>query len=157
MGMKYKNKSAFCTRAVVALMFVVCFWGCSEEKKEPLPDLPAVELPKEVPGFYSGAMPCEDCKAVRVMMTLKEDLSVEVSRAVVTDSIVKDSLVGTYTVADDIVKISLAGDSLHWNYRRDKSGNLNYLTGAGTEYVDKNGMMMGLIRIMKPAPKTQEN
>ena len=39
-----------------ALTAMLCgfFVGCSEQKSEPLPDLPPVEIPADVYGFYSG-------------------------------------------------------------------------------------------------------
>ena len=47
--------------------------GCSEEKSEPLPDLPPVEIPATVVGFYSGRLPCDDCNQRAVDMDLFED------------------------------------------------------------------------------------
>ena len=37
---------------VLAAIFCGLFVGCSEEKKEPLPDLPPVEIPADVFGYY---------------------------------------------------------------------------------------------------------
>lgn len=133
--------------------------ACSEEKQEPLPDLPPVELPKEVMGLYSGSMPCDDCSARMIRMTLKADSSAEVVQTIVGESMKVDSLKGVFTLADSLIKLSLsagdAGGSLRWNFKRSPSGNLIYLNSAGTVYEDSEGRRSELIRILK-APARQK-
>ena len=132
--------------SVVALFTL----GCSEEKREPLPDLPPIELPKDVPGLYSGSMPCDNCKTNAIRMTLNEDHSVVIVQALVMDTIVMDTLNGTYEIESDVVKVSLSNNSIHWNFKRSPSGTLSYLTSAGTPYQNADGMPADLIRIFKP-------
>ena len=123
--------------------------ACTEEKKEPLPDLPPVELPKEMPGLYSGSLPCDDCNSKIVRMTLKEDMSVEAIQTTLRETVVVDTLKGTFVVTDSTVKVSLSDNSVHWNFKRLGSGNLGYLTSAGTVYEDDNGFRADFIRIYK--------
>ena len=132
-----------------SLCAVALFVGCSEEKSEPLPDLPPVELPKEVTGLYSGRIPCDDCTAKMVRVTLDKDLSASVVQTVVRDSMEVDTLTGTYTVTDSAVSITLSNGT-HWNYKRVKFGNLRYMTSAGVAYEDKDGLHADLIKIFKP-------
>jgi hypothetical protein len=127
--------------------------ACEEEKSEPLPDLPPIEIPKDVPGLYSGSLPCDDCTSRMVRMTLGEDSSVEAIQLVLKDTMETDSLKGTYSITDSTIKVTLAGDKGHWNFKRAKFGNLQYMTAAGTVYEDKDGMKSELIRIFKVAPK----
>ena len=87
-------------------------------------------------------------------MTLGEDNSVEAIQLILKDSMTTDSLKGTYSVTDSTIKITLAGDKGHWNFKRAKFGNLQYMTAAGTVYEDKDGMTAELIRIFKVKPKT---
>lgn len=132
-------------------------FDCSEEKTEPLPDLPAIELPKELPGLYSGRMPCDDCKVKMIRLTLNEDMSAEVVQTRVQDTLITDTLKGSYVVTDSTVKVSLSDNSIGWNYKRGASGTLSYITSAGTLYEDENGMHADLIRIFKAPVTVKEN
>ena len=87
-------------------------------------------------------------------MTLGEDNSVEAIQLVLKDTMETDSLKGTYAVTDSTIKVTLEGDKGHWNFKRAKFGNLQYMTAAGTVYEDKDGMAAELIRIFKVKPKT---
>lgn len=136
--------------------------ACSEEKSEPLPDLPPVELPKDVPGLYSGSMPCDDCTVRMIRMTLNSDSTADVIQTIVRDAMVIDSLKGSYVVTENAVKVVLpaasgSSDSVHWNYMRSASGNLVYMNSAGSVYEDKDGNRSELIRILKvPVTKAKE-
>ena len=141
-------------RMAAPLLAVFALTACEEEKSEPLPDLPPIEIPKDVPGLYSGSLPCDDCTSRMVRMTLGEDSSVEAIQLVLRDTMETDSLKGTYAVTDSTIKVSLEGDKGHWNFKRAKFGNLQYMTAAGTVYEDKDGMTAELIRIFKVKPKT---
>ena len=141
-------------RMAAPLLAVFALTACEEEKSEPLPDLPPIEIPKDVPGLYSGSLPCDDCTSRMVRMTLGEDSSVEAIQLVLRDTMETDSLKGTYAVTDSTIKVSLEGDKGHWNFKRAKFGNLQYMTAAGTVYEDKDGMKSELIRIFKVKPKT---
>ena len=55
---------------LVVLAACLGMLACSEEKKEPLPELPHVEVPAELAGQYSGQLPCDDCKALIVRAVL---------------------------------------------------------------------------------------
>ena len=141
-------------RMAAPLLAVFALTACEEEKSAPLPDLPPIEIPKDVPGLYSGSLPCDDCTSRMVRMTLGEDSSVEAIQLVLRDTMETDSLKGTYAVTDSTIKVSLEGDKGHWNFKRAKFGNLQYMTAAGTVYEDKDGMKSELIRIFKVKPKT---
>lgn len=150
--MKNLNSKVFAFLKLVAPIAMVAMFGsaCSEDKQqEKLKDLPPVEIPKELPGLYSGRMPCDDCDTKMIRMNLNEDSTVIVAQTKIKDTAVTDTLYGTYTYADDVIKVSLSDNSIHWNYRRDGVGNLSYLTSSGTLYEDADGMHMDLIRIFK--------
>ena len=124
-------------RMALPLLAVFALMACEEEKSAPLPDLP-----------------CDDCTSRMVRMTLGEDNSVEAIQLVLKDTMETDSLKGTYAVTDSTIKVTLEGDKGHWNFKRAKFGNLQYMTAAGTVYEDKDGMTAELIRIFKVKPKT---
>ena len=134
--------------------------ACSEEKSEPLPDLPPVEIPKDVPGLYSGRLPCDDCTSRMVRMTLSEDNSVVATQLTLRDTMETDTLRGSYVVTDSAIKISLSENQLHWNFKRIKFGNLRYMTSAGVPYEDKDGLHADFIRVykspLKPIVKNSE-
>ena len=136
-------------KLLFSLCAVALFVACSEEKSEPLPDLPPVEIPKDVPGLYSGRLPCDDCTSRMVRMTLSEDSSVVATQLTLRDTMVTDTLRGTYVVTDSTIKISLSDNQLHWNFKRIKFGNLRYMTSAGVPYEDKDGLHADFIRIYK--------
>ena len=144
-------------KLLFSLCAVALFVACSEEKSEPLPDLPPVEIPKDVPGLYSGRLPCDDCTSRMVRMTLAEDNSVVATQLTLRDTMVTDTLRGSYVVTDSAIKISLSENQVHWNFKRIKFGNLRYMTSAGVPYEDKDGLHADFIRIykcpLKPAAK----
>lgn len=144
-------------KLLFSLCAVALFVACSEEKSEPLPDLPPVEIPKDVPGLYSGRLPCDDCTSRMVRMTLAEDNSVVATQLTLRDTMVTDTLRGSYVVTDSAIKISLSKNQVHWNFKRIKFGNLRYMTSAGVPYEDKDGLHADFIRIykspLKPAAK----
>jgi len=142
-------------RMALPFLAVLVMTACEEdEKSDPLPNLPPIEIPKEVPGLYSGSLPCDDCTSRMVRMTLGEDSTVEAIQLLLRDTMETDSLKGTYSVTDSTIKVTLAGDKGHWNFKRVKFGNLQYMTAAGTVYEDKDGMKAEMIRIFKVAPKS---
>ena len=143
-------------RAVLPFLAVFVLASCEEEKSEPLPDLPPIEIPKEVPGLYFGRLPCDDCTSRMVRMTLGEDSSVEAIQLILRDTMETDSLKGTYSVSDSSIKVTLEGDKGHWNFKRAKFGNLHYMTAAGTVYEDKDGLKAEMIRIFKVPVKKEE-
>lgn len=138
-----------CFNGAAVLTAALLVFACSEEKREPLPDLPAIELPKDVPALYSGRLPCDDCKLKQVKMTLKDDMSAVAVQTIIKESVEVDTLSGTYVVTDSTIKVSLSENNVHWNFKRIASGNLSYLTSAGTVYEDENGMTADFIRIVK--------
>ena len=133
---------------VLAALLCGLFVGCSEEKPERLPELPPVEIPSDVFGFYSGRMPCDDCKQRVLDMDLLKDGSAQVVETIVKDSALSDTLRGTFTFADSVVKVSLSDNSIHWAFKRDKVGNLAYMT-LGEVYRDADGMKAVLVRFYK--------
>lgn len=154
--MKFDSKVCSFAKMVAAAAVVASLVSaCSEEKKEELPDLPAVEIPKDIAGLYSGRMPCDDCTANMIRMTLNEDSTATVVQRKILDTLTTDTLLGTYTVVDSTVKVTLANNSIHWNYKRNASGNLSYMTSSGSIYEDENGLHADLIRIFKSPVKTK--
>lgn len=133
---------------VVAATLCGFFVGCSEEKREPLPDLPPIEIPAEVYGYYSGRMPCDDCQQRGVAMDLLNDGSALVVETVLKDSAQVDTLRGTFTYADSILQLNLSDNSIHWTFKRDKVGNFA-LMKSGSVYRDENGMKAVLVRFYK--------
>ena len=133
--------------ALVAL-FCGFFWGCSEEKSERLPDLPPVEIPADVFGFYSGRLPCDDCKLLKVDMDLFEDGKVLAVRTKVVDSVFVDTLHGTYVYVDSVVKMELSENAAHWAFKRDKVGNLAFMK-SGEIYRDADGLKSVMVRFYK--------
>ena len=77
-----------------ALAVLLCglFLGCSEQKSEPLPDLPPVEIPADVFGFYSGRLPCDNCNQRIVDMDLFNDGKVVAVETILKDSVHSDTL-----------------------------------------------------------------
>ncbi len=132
----------------LAAMLCGLFVGCSEEKKEPLPDLPPVEIPADVFGFYSGKMPCDDCKQRVVDMDLFKDGNALAVESILKDSLRIDTLRGTFVFADSVVKVSLSDNSKQWAFKRDRVGNLAYMK-FGEVYRDAEGMKAVLVRFYK--------
>ena len=137
-------KYAYVLTAILCGLFV----GCSEEKSEPLPDLPPIEIPADVFGFYSGRMPCDDCNQRAVDMDLLKDGNVQVVQKTLKDSVTVDTLRGTFVFADSVVKMNLSENSIHWAFKRDKVGNLAFMK-SGEVYRDADGMKAVLVRFYK--------
>lgn len=137
-----------------ALSALLCglFVACSEEKSEPLPDLPPVEIPATVFGYYSGRLPCDDCKLLKVDMDLFEDGKALAVRTKVLDSVSVDTLHGTFVYADSIAKISFSDNEAHWVFKRDKVGNLAFMK-AGDVYRDADGLKAVMVRFYKKINK----
>lgn len=137
-----------------ALSALLCglFVACSEEKSEPLPDLPPVEIPATVFGYYSGRLPCDDCKLLKVDMDLFEDGKVLAVRTKVLDSVFVDTLRGTFVYADSIAKISFSDNAIHWAFKRDRVGNLAFMK-AGDIYRDADGLKAVMVRFYKKINK----
>ncbi|ADL25533.1 putative lipoprotein [Fibrobacter succinogenes subsp. succinogenes S85] len=139
-----RMKFAYALTAILCGLFV----ACSEEKKEPLPDLPPVEIPADVFGFYSGKMPCDDCKQRVVDMDLFKDGNALAVESILKDSLRIDTLRGTFVFADSVVKVSLSDNSKQWAFKRDRVGNLAYMK-FGEVYRDAEGMKAVLVRFYK--------
>ena len=156
--MNSKSLFSFAAKSVIPLLAAFSLMGCEEEKKseEALPELPPIEIPEGVPALYSGRLPCDDCTSRMVRMTLAEDQTVEAVQVILRDTMETDTLRGTYVVTDSTIKVSLSGDTQHWNFKRAKFGNLTYMTTAGTIYKDEDGMTADLIRIFKPKKLTRK-
>lgn len=137
---------------LIAVSCCVFFVGCSKEEPAELPALKPVELPKNTEGFYSGRLPCEECKARMVRLELAEDSSAVLVQTIVTDSMKVDTLKGTYSVEGGIVSIALS-EGTGMKFLRDSLGNMALLTGAGTVYEDADGVKAELVRILKPLTK----
>jgi hypothetical protein len=137
-----------------ALAVLLCglFLGCSEQKSEPLPDLPPVEIPADVFGFYSGRLPCDNCNQRIVDMDLFNDGKVVAVETILKDSVHSDTLRGTFVYADSIVKVSLSDNSIRWDFKRDKVGNLAFMK-LGDVYRDSDGLKAVLIRFYKKIKK----
>ena len=137
-----------------ALTAFLCgfFVGCSEQKSEPLPDLPPVEIPADVYGFYSGQMPCDDCDRRVVDMDLFNDGTVLAVQTTLKGAAQVDTLRGTFVYADSIVKMDLSDKTVHWDFKRDKVGNLAYMK-QGDVFRDADGMKAVMVRFYKKIKK----
>ena len=137
-----------------ALTAMLCgfFVGCSEQKSEPLPDLPPVEIPADVYGFYAGQMPCDDCDRRIVDMDLLSDGTVLAVQTTVKGTAQVDTLRGTFVYADSIVKMDLSDKTVHWDFKRDKVGNLAYMK-QGDVFRDADGMKAVMVRFYKKIKK----
>jgi len=140
---------------LVALAICIGLLACSEQKSEPLPELPRMEIPSELAGLYSGQLPCDNCKALIVRVVLSADSGVTMVRTQVMDTIVVDTLQGSYAMgADSVITFSMPAWR-NWNYKRNSMGNLELLNGSGQVYLNEDGLKCELIRIftmpkMKP-------
>lgn len=134
----------------IAAMILV---GCSQkEESAPLPTLKKVEIPEGIVGLYSGRLPCENCKVHYVKMTLAEDSSATIQETIITEETKMDTLQGTFSVTPEKVVVILP-ENKTWSFKVGFSGALELLTGAGTVYVDENGMKADLIRILSSVKK----
>ena len=140
-----------CAYALTAILFGLIV-GCSEQKSEPLPDLPPVEIPTDVFGFYSGRLPCDDCNQRIVEMDLSNDGKVVAIESILRDSVKVDTLRGTFVYADSVVKVSLSDNTLQWAFKQDRVGNLA-LMKFGDVYRDAEGMKAVLVRVYKKIKK----
>ena len=139
--------------AVSCCVFVV---GCSKEEPKPLPPLEKVEVPEDVVGVYSGKLPCDNCKARMVRLSLAEDSSVSGVQTIVTDSMKMDTLHGSFSMNGNVLSLSLSGTPANMKFKRDTLGNLSLLTGAGTVYEDADGMKMDLVRLLNLSKKNTQ-
>ena len=87
-------------------------------------------------------------------MELAEDSTLLFIQTLVTDTIKVDSIKGKYSFNSGKVSVVL-DDGLHLKFAVEKYGALSMLTGAGTVYLDENGMKADLIRIIT-VPKKKE-
>jgi hypothetical protein len=141
-------KYAYALTAMLCGLFV----ACSEEKSEPLPELPPVEIPADVFGFYSGRLPCDDCNQRAVDIDLFNDGKVQVVQTTLKDSVRVDTLRGTFVFADSIVKMNLSDNTIHWAFKRDRVGNLAFMK-SGEIYRDADGMKAVMVRFYKKIKK----
>ena len=138
--------------------------GCSKEESAPapLPPLKKIEVPEGAVGFYSGRLPCDNCKAKVVKAQLKEDSSVvfiqNMIRGATPDSIDTDTLLGRFTMAGDKMTMELSEGKVRYHFQQGSYGSFALLTGAGTIYKDQDGFKAELIKIyinpMRPAGDT---
>lgn len=144
--MKYK---------LLALAMCIGLLACSEEKSEPLPELPRVEVPSELAGQYSGQLPCDNCKALIVRAVLAADSSVTMIRTQIMDTIAVDTLQGKFGVgADSVITFSMA-NWRDWKFRRNSLGNLELLNSSGQVYLTEDDLKCELVRIFTmPRMKT---
>lgn len=132
---------------LLALAACAIFLSCSKEKSESLPDLPAVTVPLEVAGQYSGQLPCDNCKARMVRVFLDIDNTAKFIQTMVRDSMVVDTFTGKYSVANNIVSMQMGDSGEVLRFERNKLGNMSLLTGTGAVYKNSDGERMDLIRI----------
>lgn len=117
--------------------------------------MPAVEIPSELEGTYSGQLPCDNCKAQTIRATLSADSNVTIIRTLVVDSMVVDTLQGAFSLnADSVIAITVGDGRFSWKFKRSSLGNLALLNGAGDFYVDEDGLKSELVRVYAK-PKTK--
>lgn len=82
-----------------------------------------------------------------VRLTLAEDSSAIAQQTLVKDSMVVDTLKGSYSVSGETLSVTLSDGSVKWNFKLDPSGNMVLLNSAGAVYEDADGVKSELIRI----------
>lgn len=132
---------------LVVLAFCLGMFACSEEKSEPLPELPRVEVPSELAGQYSGQLPCDNCKALIIRSVFAADSSVSVVRTIVMDTMAVDTLQGTYEVSSDSIITMSLPNWRTWKFKRNAMGNLELLNNDGQVYLNEDGLKNELVRI----------
>ena len=143
----------------ILLLGLFVLLGCSKEEQTPLPPLKKIEVPEGVVGFYSGRLPCDNCKGNVVKAELKEDSSVvfisNIVRGSTPDSVETDTLSGRFTFDGDKLSMELSEGKVRYRFQQGSYGSLALLTGAGTVYKDQDGFKAELIRIyINPLRKT---
>ena len=143
----------------ILLLGLFVLLGCSKEEQAPLPPLKKIEVPEGVVGFYSGRLPCDNCKGNVVKAELKEDSSVvfiqNIIRGSTPDSVETDTLSGRFTFDGDKLSMELSEGKVRYRFQQGSYGSLALLTGAGTVYKDQDGFKAELIRIyINPLRKT---
>lgn len=135
----------------ILLLGLFVLLGCSKEEQAPLPPLKKIEVPEGVVGFYSGRLPCDNCKGNVVKAELKEDSSVvfiqNIVRGSTPDSVKTDTLSGRFTFDGDKLSMELSEGKVRYRFQQGSYGSLALLTGAGTVYKDQDGFKAELIRI----------
>lgn len=132
---------------LVVLAFCLGMFACSEEKSEPLPELPRVEVPSELAGQYSGQLPCDNCKALIIRSVFAADSSVSVVRTIVMDTMAVDTLQGKYEVSSDSIITMALPNWRTWKFKRNAMGNLELLNNDGQVYLNEDGLKNELVRI----------
>ena len=145
----------------ILLLGLFVLLGCSKEEQTPLPPLKKIEVPEGVVGFYSGRLPCDNCKGKVVKAELKEDSSVvfiqNIVRGSTPDSVETDTLSGRFTFDGDKLSMELSEGKVRYRFQQGSYGSLALLTGAGTVYKDQDGFKAELIRIyINPLRKTAD-
>lgn len=143
----------------ILLLGLFVLLGCSKEEQAPLPPLKKIEVPDGVVGFYSGRLPCDNCKGNVVKAELKEDSSVvfisNIVKGSTPDSVETDTLSGRFTFDGDKLSMELSEGKVRYRFQQGSYGSLALLTGAGTVYKDQDGFKAELIRIyINPLRKT---
>lgn len=143
----------------ILLLGLFVLLGCSKEEQAPLPPLKKIEVPDGVVGFYSGRLPCDNCKGKVVKAELKEDSSVvfiqNIVRGSTPDSVETDTLSGRFTFDGEKLSMELSEGKVRYRFQQGSYGSLALLTGAGTVYKDQDGFKAELIRIyINPLRKT---
>ncbi len=143
----------------ILLLGLFMLLGCSKEEQAPLPPLKKIEVPEGVVGFYSGRLPCDNCKGKVVKAELKEDSSVvfiqNIVRGSTPDSVETDTLSGRFIFDGDKLSMELSEGKVRYRFQQGSYGSLALLTGAGTVYKDQDGFKAELIRIyINPLRKT---
>jgi len=143
----------------ILLLGLFVLLGCSKEERATLPPLKKIEVPEGVVGFYSGRLPCDNCKGKVVKAELKEDSSVvfiqNIVRGSTPDSVGTDTLSGRFTFDGDKLSMELSEGKVRYRFQQGSYGSLTLLTGAGTVYKDQDGFKAELIRIyINPLRKT---
>lgn len=143
----------------ILLLGLFVLLGCSKEEQAPLPPLKKIEVPEGVVGFYSGRLPCDNCKGNVVKAELKGDSSVvfiqNIVRGSTPDSVETDTLSGRFTFDGDKLSMELSEGKVRYRFQQGSYGSLALLTGAGTIYKDQDGFKAELIRIyINPLRKT---
>ena len=140
-------------KRILLVISSVLFIACGQEEKQPLPDLPKIDVPTSLVGSYSGRLPAENAKAHQIQLELDS-----LGNAILTERILKDSLeifTDTLTYRDSSGVLSFHFKESSRKLRFKKTGDLQYvfLNPTGEPFLDVDSNTYLLFRILKTGGK----
>lgn len=140
-------------RILITLFASVFFFGCGQEEKQPLPDLPKIAIPQGVAGNYAGRLPIENAKAHQIQLKL-DSLGV----AYLTEHVFRDSLQTTfdtltYKDSAEVLSLYFKNSSKVWHFKKSGETQYVFLNPVGEPFLDPDSNFYTLFRILKTMEK----